>query len=224
MTGYIVGMTFGGIFLLIGIIFLLLINHKKIAEKKLIKKLGTKAEVLINSDIKFWSKRTNNKFIQASLYSYDSNKVFEVDSILITNKALIVIEIKSIKGGVEGRAENPKWEKVLGDARHYITNPIIQNDKHIEHIIKMLGVKIPTISLIVFSNRTQYLKIENKPSHVLITRQADLFDTLDEINKSLQVIMNEDQVKDIYMRIKQHMTTNRKDEKLHYEITRGKRG
>jgi hypothetical protein len=43
--------------------------------------------------------------MDASLYK-NKHKIFEVDSILITNKCLIVVEIKSIRGKVLGNAKD----------------------------------------------------------------------------------------------------------------------
>lgn len=219
MIGYISGISIGGLFMLICIIIFLIFYSKKSKHKKLIKKIGTTAEIAINSDIKLWAKHTKNRFIPSSLFKYNENKVFEVDSILITDRALIVIEIKSIKGGIEGEASLIRWEKVLGQNRYGISNPILQNDKHIKHIVSMTSMKIPTISLIVYSNRASYIKIENVPGHVVITKHADLFDTLDDINRSLPQVINEDQVKEVYQSIKKYETTKKQDVKLHKNIT-----
>ena len=221
MLGYFAGIVIGSIVVLLGISFLIYLFIKKGSKKRLIKKLGTKAEVEINKDISIWAKHTNNKFIPSTLFKYGENKVFEVDSILITDKALIVIEIKSIKGKIEGKATDKNWEKVLGTVRHPITNPIFQNDKHIEHIVNMTNNKIPTVSLIVFSNRSSSIDIKDIPLHVVITRHVELFDTLDEINKSLSPVLNEDAKIKIYKAIKSFKARNREDKKLHKNITTG---
>ena len=222
MAGYILGITIGTITIFFGLVLLFMWLFNKRSTNKLIKKIGTAAEVKINADLKIWAKHTNNRFIPNSIYSYGENKVFEVDSILITSKALIVIEVKSIKGGIEGDALNPTWNKVLGTVRHDITNPVTQNDKHIDHIVKMTQLKIPTVSLIIYSNRAQYIKVENIPSHTVVTKHSELFDVLDEINISLEQVLNEDEVKDIWTNIKSFRTTKSKDVKLHRRITLGK--
>jgi len=40
------------------------------------------------------------------VYKYNENKVFEVDSILVTKEVIIVVEIKSINGGIKGDAND----------------------------------------------------------------------------------------------------------------------
>lgn len=222
MIGYIIGIILGSIAIVIAMVFLIMYLAKNRSFKKAIKVIGQKAEDTINNDIKIYSKHTNNKFIPASLYKYNNNKVFEVDSVLITERALIVIEIKSIKGVIEGDAKAQTWIKKLGDKTFDITNPITQNQKHIDHIVKMSGKKVPTISLIIFSNKANYINVTNQPSHVVITRHSDLFETLDEINNSLPITLDQDDMKDVFNRIKKYRTDSFKDKQLHKRITEGK--
>ncbi|NQZ66207.1 MAG: NERD domain-containing protein [Mycoplasmatales bacterium] len=189
---------------------------------KMIRKIGESAEISINNDIKVWAKHTKNKFIPSAIFKYGHDKVFEVDSIIITDRALIVVEVKSIKGGIEGDATKLQWEKVLGDKRFLIINPIIQNDKHIKHIVKMTNSRIPTISLIVYSNRANYLKINNVPPHALVIKHADIFDTLDEINKLLNPVLTDMDIRKIYANIKSFKAVKKADIKLHKSITNQK--
>ncbi|MCP4337227.1 MAG: NERD domain-containing protein [Mycoplasma sp.] len=220
MVWLITGMTLGSLFffviLIIGIYFI----YKEHSIKRLTKKLGQKSEVLINNDINIWAKHTKNKFLKASLYKYDQNKVFETDGILVTKKALIVIEIKSIKGEVIGDAKIPQWTKKLGEVEHPIKNPVIQNDKHIDHIMKMMQLKVPIVSLIIFSNRTESIKVSNQPQHVIITRHSELYSKLDEIDSVLEPRLSDSQVVSLAKSIKNFKTTKSQDIHLHKVVTK----
>ncbi|MCK5945788.1 MAG: NERD domain-containing protein [Mycoplasmataceae bacterium] len=218
------GIAFGSITLLVGFGFLIYFGTKKKSVKKLIKEIGKTAEDKINADIKVWAKHTKNKFIPAGLFKYSDNKVFEVDSILLTKKALYVIEIKSIKGTIIGDSKDPFWTKVLGENKFKITNPIIQNDKHIKHIITMTGIKVPTISLIVFSNRAEKIDIKNTPSYASIVRHAELYDRLDKIELALDNTIPADTAKKLFASISGFKTRKSADLKLHKDITTGKAG
>lgn len=219
MTKYIIGLTIGGLAMLVLLIWALisLFNQRKVSKK--IKEIGLKEEVKINNDIRVWASHNKNKFIPASIYSYDENKVFEVDSILITDKAMIVVEIKSLTGGVKGSVNDPRWTKVLGEKRFETTNPISQNQKHIEHIQKMTGLKVPTISLIVYSAKTSFVTCDDAPKHVVLIRHPELFKTLDEINNSLNVSLTVDEMKVLEKKIKLFRTNKKKDLELHKRIT-----
>ncbi len=224
MTGLYVGMGLGSTAI---IFFLLIVGyfwHKNRSLKKLTRKLGQSAEVIINNDIATWAKHTKNKFLKASLYQYDINKVFEADGILVTDKGLIVVEIKSIKGEIHGSAKNPFWTKQMGQKQHRTSNPIIQNDKHIEHIMKMTNIKVPIVSLIIYSNRTESIKITDKPEHVVLIRHSELFNSLDKINSVLESKLTDYHVKKLYNKIKSFRTNSSKDIKLHKIITGQKRG
>lgn len=219
MIAYIIGITFGSLALLVGLVILIIYEIKNRSFKNTIKRIGQTAEDQINGDLKVWARHTKNLFIPNNLYSYNKNMVFEVDSILVTSKALIVIEIKSINGGVRGKAEDQKWTKVLGEVTHEITNPIIQNEKHIEHLIKMTNIKVPTISLIVYSDRAEFLDVKNTPGHVVVIRHAKLFETLDTIMDSLPEKLNSDKMQAIVNSIKAHRATDKPSIKLHKDIT-----
>lgn len=222
MTKYIIGLTIGSIAMVALLIIALirLFRDKKVSKK--IKEIGLKEEVKINNDIRVWASHNKNKFIPSSIYSYDDNKVFEVDSILITDKALFVVEIKSLTGGVKGNANDLRWTKVLGEKRFETTNPISQNQKHIEHIQTMTGLKVPTISLIVYSAKTGFITCDDAPKHVVLIRHPELFKTLDEINESLKVSLTVDEMKILEKKIKLFRTNKKKDLELHKRITRMK--
>lgn len=219
MAWYYVGMAIGSLTILTGLAFLIYFSIKNREFKKMLKMIGQKAEDQINGDIKVWAKKTKNHFIPAGLYAYNENKVFEVDSIIVTSRALIVVEIKSIKGGIRGDAKSQYWEKVLGEQAHQISNPIIQNDKHIEHIVEMTKIKVPTISLVVYSNRTSFIDVSNVPSHAVVIRHATLFDVLDKIEASLPEKLNDYDKKMVVGKIKAFKTNKRADVQLHKNIT-----
>ena len=215
MMGYIIGTAIGSIVLLIVLSFAISIHLKKIKKKKLIKTIGAKAEVKVNSDIKVWAKQTKNLFIDSSLYKYDGNKLFEVDSIIITTRAMIIVEIKSINGSVSGDSTEPFWTKIIGENTFKIANAQMQNQKHIDHIIKMLNVKVPIISLIIFSNRTRQVNIANLPGHALIIRHVELFETLDKIDKSLPFSIDDKEMKYLRNQLIGKQTKNKNDIKKH---------
>lgn len=220
MWKFYIGMALGSIviviFLVLSIVYFARINK----HNNKIRNIGRAAEIKINDDIKVWAKHTGNLFIPNTIFSYGQNKIFEVDSVLITSKALIVIEIKSIKGDIDGDASSLEWNKRLGTEVFKIGNPIIQNEKHIDHIVRMTAVKVPTISLIIFSNRANSLRVENIPSHALVIRHGELFDTLDEINNSLPEALNDYEKKSIMSILKKNQAKKAKDKLLHKRITR----
>ncbi|MCK5807247.1 MAG: NERD domain-containing protein [Mycoplasmataceae bacterium] len=223
MTGYISGIVIGTLLMISLIALAIFFYIKGASHNKKIRKIGQSAEDKINGDIKTWAKHTKNIFIPATIFKYGKNKVFEVDSIIVTNQTVIVVEIKSINGGIEGKGSDLKWTKVLGNARHEITNPVIQNQKHIDHIIKMIETKTPIVSLVVYSNRADYLRVSDIPSHAVVIKHSNLFNTLDQIIASIDSIYSNDKIIDIAKLIKTYKATKKEDIQLHKNITRGGR-
>lgn len=221
MTGYIIGITLGSMSVSVFIYFFIKDLWKKKSLRTLVKDIGRTAEEKINSDISIWAKHTNNKFIKSSIYKYANNMVFEADSVLITKQAIIVIEIKSIKGKVIGSANDDHWKKVTENSEYNITNAIKQNDKHIKHIVNMTNFKLPIISLIIFSNRTSLVEIQDIPLHALITKHVELYSTLDKIAGSLPSRLTDIEVKNVYKTISSFKTNKKEDIFLHKRITEG---
>lgn len=216
--GFILGTILGSFVLIFISSAYLFFVFKKKSLKKLIKKLGSKTEEQVNADLKIWARHTGNKFIGSSVFHYDENKVFETDSILITQEAIIVVEIKSINGGIKGDANEDNWVKILGDKNFSITNAIKQNEKHIQHIVKMIDLKVPIVSLIIYSNKTKFIDIKNIPSHALVIRHADAFETLDKLTISLTPKLSEDNIKTINSKIKSFIA-KKEGLNLHKKIT-----
>lgn len=230
-AGYIVGMIIGTILIAICLCFLMYIFIKNRVYRKLIKRVGIIAEQAINSDISLWARHTRNKFIPASLfrYQFDNNKnpndetfinnaFFEVDSLILTDRALIVVEIKSIKGGIRGSANDKMWTKVSDKSTFAIKNAVLENDEHIKHIRAMLSERIPMISLIIFSNKATFIDLTDLPSHVVVTKHTDIFNTLDEINQSLEPVIDKEMKRKILRKLKGHITNKSRDRIMHEQI------
>ncbi len=221
-TGYVVGMSIGTVLITACLVFLLYFIIKNRIYYKLLKRLGVIAEQAINSDISLWARHTRNKFIPGALFHYGNNNFFEVDSILLTDRALIVIETKSIKGGIRGSANDTTWTKVLDKTNQPIKNVVHKNDLKINHLKNFLNIKIPTISLIVFSNKATFIDLTDLPSHVVVTKHTDIFHTLDEINKSLEPKIDKEMKRKIIRKLKAHITYNSREKVLNEQsLTKG---
>lgn len=216
ITGMVLGMLCVLCVLIIYIYYLVKTKHSKVDKVKLI---GMTAEKNINADLKKWAKKNNSIFINSNLYHYDNNKVFEVDAILLTVGGIIVIEIKSINGVIIGSGNDLKWTKKLKHSSYDITNPLKQNDRHIQHIIKIINEKVPIVSLIIFSNRAEDLQISDVPEYALVIRHSSLFEKLDKINIVLKPALTNKDLKNIKKTISKYIANNKYSKNLHKRIT-----
>ncbi len=196
------------------IIFSFLFLRRKKSKESYTDKLGKEAEDKVNNIMQVWASNNNAHYIPSTMFKYDKNKIFEVDGILITARALIVIEVKNINGIIEGKGLEKTWFKILGSKRHEIKNPIIQNDKHIEHILAITKLKVPMLSLIVFDTRTEGLRCTQIPSHVLVIKVEEIETSLNLINDQLMPKINMGEIQKIYYSLLEHKTSSPEDYKM----------
>ncbi|MGL6125430.1 MAG: nuclease-related domain-containing protein [Metamycoplasmataceae bacterium] len=212
---YLVGISISlFLMLLILAIFLFIFLKRKKTKESYTDKLGKDAEQKVNNIIQNWADRNNAHYIPSSMFKYDKNKIFEVDGILITARALVVVEVKNINGIIEGKGLEKTWFKLMGSKRHEINNPIMQNEKHIEHILAITKLKVPMLSLIIFDTRTEELRCTEIPSHVLVIKVEDVENSLDTINDQLMPKINMGEIQKIYYSLLEHKTSAPEDYKM----------
>lgn len=223
LVPYIIGIVLGSLLIASFALILIIKWIKNFRKEKRIKEIGRTAEDMIGKDLKLWAEHSKFKFIGPSLLFLDKDrtKTFEVDSIVITSKMIICVEIKSIKGIIKGDANESNWSKIMEnnqEIKHPIRNPISQNKAHIDNIIKILGKQYPIVSLVVFSDRTTMLDVSNVPGWCIVIKHSQLFETLDEINNSnLPIRLLRHERNEVYEVIKKCITNKGSDFKKHLE-------
>lgn len=190
------------------LIFLKIKYGRKISEQEL---LGYEAEKEINNKLTIWAKNNNAIFIPNALYKYNQNKLFEVDGILLTSRAIIVVEIKSINGKIKGNTGDSQWFKTINQKEYPFKSPVMQNQKHIDHILDMLTGKFPILSLIIFSNRSEKLEIENELAHVLVINEKEIDQCLYDIQKQIEPRLSNSNLNALKKNLISHVTTSKAD-------------
>lgn len=216
MAGYIVGVVISLIIMSVIFGWWFYLWIKKNSKENELAKKGKLTEKSVNEKLALWANINNSLFIEATMFKYDKNKIFEVDGILLTTRALICVEIKNINAEkIYGNGNEKEWVKVTGKNKHMIKSPILQNDRHIEHIIKMTNIKMPIISLIIFDAIScKELDIENVPSHVLVRKSNEIDETLKSIESALIPKISKSEIEKMYESLMQHQTTDKKDREL----------
>ncbi len=216
MNLYIVGVVISFIimFAILGVILFFWFKRK--SEENEMTKKGKMTEMMINEKINLWSNINDALYVPSSMYKYDKNKIFEVDGILLTTRALICIEVKNINATrIYGSGNEKEWVKELGNNKYMIKSPIMQNNKHIDHIVKMTNMKLPTVSLIVFDSIScKQIDINNIPSHVIITKSNEINQTLEAIMSALIPKISKNEIEKMFEKLKEHQTNDKKDKEL----------
>ena len=82
----------------------------------------------------------------------------EVDGLVIARTGVFVIEAKTYKGAVEGRAEDENWVQVLGRSRREFQNPLRQNYGHMKDVKRVLGKELAgeVHGVVAFSGEAEF--------------------------------------------------------------------
>jgi hypothetical protein len=98
----------------------------------------------------------------------------QIDNILLTSKALYVIETKDYSGWIFGSQKNKYWTQTFrshkGVKKYKFYNPIMQNKTHIDFLKDSVPIlnSIPIYNIIVFTGSGNLKNIEhNNDIHVI---------------------------------------------------------
>ena len=101
----------------------------------------------------------------------------EIDVLLIHSTGIFVIESKNYSGWIFGSEKSKTWTQTLRNGRgraskEHFYNPIMQNNTHIKHLKKIVGVHVPVYSVIAFSQRCTLKDVTvESPDIKVINRQ-----------------------------------------------------
>jgi len=79
----------------------------------------------------------------------------QIDHLVKTRTALLVIETKNYRGRIYGRANDAQWTQRLGRRSHPFQNPLRQNHAHIE-AVKALLPGVPIVGRVVFTGTADF--------------------------------------------------------------------
>ena len=107
----------------------------------------------------------------------------QIDIVVLTEKGVIVIEVKDFSGWIFGFGNNEKWVHILGKMKYTFYNPIFQNEGNIRSLKNKLNVhdNIPFYSLIVFYGECELKKISNIPDGTMIVKSKKSIKTYNSI-------------------------------------------
>ena len=213
-------------------ILLSFLSGKKEYDKSLYKLVTKKTyfTVLFNtgdlSEYCTWKILNNEqeyKKILINLYIPNKNHTSEIDSVLINEYGIFVIESKGYSGWIFGSERDSSWTQIIYKRKIHFYNPITQNRNHIISLANLLNIENMNIfkSYIVFSNRCELKKITVTKPNVKVIKRPQLQETLDNDYKVYGKILNKEQIDYFYNKLYNYMfsDTNIKEEHIKYVKT-----
>lgn len=160
-----------------------------------------------------------HKKVLINLYIPNGDHTTEIDSILINQYGIFVIESKGYSGWIFGNENHKTWTQVLYRNKNRFYNPILQNRNHILALKKILNIDDNTIfrSYIVFSERCTLKSIKVFKSNVKVIQRHDLNDTLNKDYELYGKVLNDQDIEKIYNKLFQYMYPDENTKKEHID-------
>lgn len=164
----------------------------------------------------------------------------QIDHILLTQKALYVVETKNYKGHIYGDESAQNWTMTIKHinqkktksgkkysqthiSKHQFYNPLRQNQTHIRKIEKVTKIKgqLPIINIVVFGKRAT-LKDVTHSDQVFVLHQSQLARTIHKIESQIENELSIEQQIDILDELYLHNIKDRRLKKQHVKRLKAK--
>jgi hypothetical protein len=133
----------------------------------------------------------------------DDKSSSQVDNMLLTQKALYVIEVKNYNGHIFGSEENLNWTvtvkhvykkrsksgktyKKTSISKHKFYNPLKQNKTHINKIKNLTNIsnEIPVFNIVLFGKKA-YLRDVTHSSSVYVVHYSELKELINKLEEGI---------------------------------------
>lgn len=174
---------------------------------------GNVGEAVMAQTVAKLCEEDGRKFVlMKNLYIPNRGGTTEIDSLLLHQTGIYVLESKNISGEITGGIEDERWNQRLNArTEHTFHNPIQQNAGHIralQHFLKenysraQLNIDdLPIFSAIVFSDRCALKHIPVQGENWIILHMFQLQDRLANLIKKQRTIFSTNQLEDIYWKL-----------------------
>ena len=127
----------------------------------------------------------------------------EIDVLMISSYGLFVFESKNYSGWIFGNSRSQQWTQTLRTGRYsshkeHFYNPIKQNSTHIYYLKKLLPRDIPTQSIIVFSDRCEFMDVDTEDADADVIYLSQVTHPVRYAYERQPVQLTPDEIQDIY--------------------------
>ena len=192
-------------------------NDTNTNKNKYIGSFVNKGEKQVDKVLKNLAKNLGGTHFIDILLKYNGSST-QIDNILVTNKAVYVIESKDYSGWIFGSQRNQNWTQTFshyksrtsgnnytksGVSKYSFLNPIKQNDIHINMLKRMIIIdySVPIINIVVFGQNATLKEINHEKSvYVIVINQLNfLINRIDKsLTKLIHPVTQEQIIKDLY--------------------------
>lgn len=134
-----------------------------------------------------------------NVYISTHHGAVEMDGVILHTSGIYIIETKAQRGVIEGRITDKMW-RITTTRSIRMTNPVIQNHRHIVHLSRRFNLRETVCkSIVVFPNVLDISKVRYANSHLGVCNIGDLPSILRAIANNKDMVISPYQLEDIYM-------------------------
>lgn len=168
----------------------------------------------------------------------DHRSSSQIDNVLLTSKALYVIEVKNYGGYIFGNEENQYWTQTIKHvntkksrsgkiykktsiSKHKFYNPLKQNKTHINKIKSLTDIDdyVPIINIVVFGNRA-YLRDVTHSNETYVVNVSQLHKLIKRLETEIEEEISNDNMIYIVEQLFEHNIEDKKRRKEHVKRIR----
>lgn len=114
--------------------------------------VGKRGETYVTNQIAAFT--SLDDYVLANLLVPTKYRTQEIDTVIVSTKGVFVIETKTWKGTIKGKASEDQWTQILGrgDIIHQHRNPLMQNETHCNAIKWELHKKYNIHNIVIMLN------------------------------------------------------------------------
>lgn len=114
---------------------------------------------------------------------------FQLDSILVTNRYVLYLEVKNIRGTIEFTSNPQQLKRTFEGSVEYMACPLLQtkrNHQELSFLVHRHCAQLPVYSVIVFANPAATILTQQNDVKILYRRQLDLY--IEQLNNLPEIL------------------------------------
>lgn len=153
------------------------------------------------NELSFYKKILKNIYVPVG-----NNRTSEIDIVMICTKGILVIESKNFNGKIYGKFDSKYWTLFHINRKKYrIYNPILQNDTHVDSVVKDLSIEKSIVeSIVCFGQNSNTNKLQIEDSTKQIINNNQLIPLVNYLYNKRENVLSNEEVDQIYMKLRNY--------------------
>lgn len=148
------------------------------------------------------------KYLRNVYLPTGNGQTTEVDLIVLTRRAVFVVETKNIVGDIYGDENSMYWQVVAGQENRQIYNPVKQNEGHLRALLNVIPLRHSYFSMVVFGKRANLKAVNIFSNHVFATYQLAIPSMVKQNWRKWRDVYTKEQIDEMYRKLLPYVSKN----------------